>query len=95
MDAIKIRRAPNGKFYAVWHGRPICHNDGNLRYFDSERSAQDLLQGCDLVLTAPLSVVPAIPASPKRGGQAREPLCARRVPTANVRGGLRRLSLVR
>jgi hypothetical protein len=44
----KIRRAPNGKVYAVWHGRVICDTDGGLRYFDTEDDAREFLERCDL-----------------------------------------------
>jgi hypothetical protein len=35
-EFIKIYRAPNGNFYAVWGGRPVCTPSGGLRYFDTE-----------------------------------------------------------
>ena len=38
-DAIKVRRAPNGKFYVSGNGEAICLPNGNLRYFQTERDA--------------------------------------------------------
>ena len=32
-DAIKIRRAPNGKYYVWENGEVICLPNGSLRYF--------------------------------------------------------------
>lgn len=46
--SVKIRRAPNGKVYAVWQGRVICDAGGGLRYFDSEDDARDFLERCNL-----------------------------------------------
>jgi hypothetical protein len=43
----KARRAPNGKFYGVWQGHPVCMLDGVLAYFHSERAAWDFLCQCD------------------------------------------------
>lgn len=53
MDDIKIRRAPSGKFFAVWHDRPICDEDGGLRYFETEEEARVALRRCDLLLAEP------------------------------------------
>ena len=50
MNDIKIRQAPSGKFYAVWHGHPICDEDDGLRYFDTEDTARGALTDCDLVV---------------------------------------------
>jgi len=50
---VKFRRAPSGKVYVVWRGRPICDEDGGLRYFDSEQDARDTLEHCDTVLRVP------------------------------------------
>lgn len=94
MDGIKIRRAPSAKFYAVWHGSPICCDDGNLRYFDTERDARDMLQGCDLILSARPGVAPRM-ATSTRGARAREPLCPHTVPATKAHAGMSRLSLVR
>ncbi len=52
MNAIIIRPAPSGKVYVVWHGHPICDEDGGLRYFNTEEEVRDTLERCDLVLTA-------------------------------------------
>jgi hypothetical protein len=41
---VKFRRAPSGKVYVVWHGNPICDEDGGLRYFDTEEEARDALK---------------------------------------------------
>ena len=38
-DVIKIRRAPNGKYYVSENGEVICVSNGNLRYFATEREA--------------------------------------------------------
>jgi len=38
-DAVKIRRAPNRKFYVWGNGEAICLPNGNLRYFWTEREA--------------------------------------------------------
>jgi len=46
-EFIKIRPAPNGKFYAVWHGRPICDADGGLRYFTDEDEVFEFIERCD------------------------------------------------
>ena len=45
---VVTRRAPNGKFYAVWHTYPICNEDGGLRYFDTEENARDAAEQHDL-----------------------------------------------
>ena len=52
MNAIIIRPATSGKVYVVWHGHPICDEDGGLRYFNTEEEVRDTLERCDLVLTA-------------------------------------------
>lgn len=44
----KIRRAPSGKVYAIWYGRPLCDTDGGLRYFDTEEDAWEFLRQCGL-----------------------------------------------
>lgn len=95
MDGIKIRRAPSGKFYAVWHGCPICRDDGNLRYFDTERDARDVLQGCDLVLCTRPSDAPRMSATSTRAGRPGEPLCPHTVPATKAHAGMSRLSVVR
>jgi len=38
-NPIKLRRAPNGRLYAVCHAQPVCKSDGNLRYFETEHEA--------------------------------------------------------
>jgi len=38
-DALKIRRAPNEKFYVWGNGEAICLPNGSLRYFWTEREA--------------------------------------------------------
>ena len=43
LDAFKIRRAPNRKFYVWENGEAICLPNGNLRYFETEREAWALL----------------------------------------------------
>ena len=58
MKDLIIRRAPSGKVYVVWHGHPICDEDGGLRYFDTEEEARDTLASCDLVLSAAGDVTP-------------------------------------
>ena len=42
-DTLKIRRAPNRKFYVWGNGKAICLPNGNLRYFETEREAWALL----------------------------------------------------
>ena len=42
-DTLKIRRAPNRKFYVWGNGEAICLPNGNLRYFETEREAWALL----------------------------------------------------
>jgi hypothetical protein len=42
-DTLKIRRAPNRKFYVWGNGEAICLPSGNLRYFETEREAWALL----------------------------------------------------
>ena len=44
---IKIRPAPNGKFYAVWRGRPLCDADGRLRYFADKDEVLAFVERCD------------------------------------------------
>jgi hypothetical protein len=44
----QIHRAPNGKFYAVWRGEPICRMSGGLFYFDTDREALEFLNQCDI-----------------------------------------------
>ena len=51
MSEIKIRRAPSGKLYAVWHGHPICDEGDGLCYFDTEEAVRGAVTRCDLVLT--------------------------------------------
>jgi len=46
-DAIKIRRAPNGKFYVSDNGEAICLPNGNLRYFATAREALAFLAEWD------------------------------------------------
>ena len=40
-------RAPNGKYYAIWRGRPVCALPGVLVYFETERDAEEFLIRCD------------------------------------------------
>jgi hypothetical protein len=42
-DAIKIRRAPNGKYYVWENGEVICVPNGSLRYFETQRDAWTFL----------------------------------------------------
>jgi hypothetical protein len=42
-NPIKLRRAPNGRLYAVCHAQPVCRSDGNLRYFETEHEAWTFL----------------------------------------------------
>ena len=54
---VKLRRAPNGKIYAVHNGAPLCDEDGGLLYFDTEADVWGFLerrQG----LRAPANAVP-------------------------------------
>ena len=46
-QAIKIHRAPNGRFYVRRCGEVICLPGGGLRYFESERDACSFLADCD------------------------------------------------
>jgi hypothetical protein len=46
-DAVKIRRAPNGKFYVWGNGEAICLPNGSLRYFQTQRDAWTFLTDCD------------------------------------------------
>jgi len=46
-DVIKIRRAPNGKYYVSENGEVICVSNGNLRYFATEREALAFLGDCE------------------------------------------------
>ena len=48
-EAIKIRPAPNGKFYVRKQGETICLPDGNLRYFTTEHEARTFLAARDAV----------------------------------------------
>jgi hypothetical protein len=41
---INIRPAPNGKFYVVLDGQPVCDAAGGLLYFDDKRDVQRFLQ---------------------------------------------------
>jgi hypothetical protein len=43
----KICRAPNDKFYALWQGRAICKQTGELRYFETMRDARAFLTESD------------------------------------------------
>jgi hypothetical protein len=44
MRNARLRRAPSGKIYVVWHGEPICGDRGNLLYFDDENAAIAFLE---------------------------------------------------
>jgi hypothetical protein len=46
-DALKIRRAPSGKFYGSRDGEAICLPNGNLHYFDTEHEAWAFLADCE------------------------------------------------
>jgi hypothetical protein len=46
-DAIKIRRAPNGKYYVWENGEVICVPNRSLRYFETQRDAWTFLTNCD------------------------------------------------
>jgi hypothetical protein len=46
-DAVKIRRAPNGKFYVWGNGEAISPPNGSLRYFETRRDAWTFLTNCD------------------------------------------------
>ena len=39
----QVFRAPNGRFYVLWRGQPICSMDGDLAYFETERRAGEFL----------------------------------------------------
>ena len=45
-DAVKIRRAPNGKFYVWGNGEAICLPNGSLRYFETEGEVWAFLSIC-------------------------------------------------
>jgi hypothetical protein len=45
--AVKIHRAPNGKFYVWGNGEAICLPNGSLRYFETQRDAWTFLTDCD------------------------------------------------
>jgi hypothetical protein len=38
-NPIKLRRAPNGKIFALCRREPVATAEGRLRYFSSERDA--------------------------------------------------------
>ena len=42
-DAVKICRAPNGKFYVWGNSEAICLSNGSLRYFETQRDARVFL----------------------------------------------------
>ena len=46
-DAVKIHRAPNGKFYVWGNSEAICLPNGSLRYFETPRDAWTFLTNCD------------------------------------------------
>jgi len=46
-EAVKIRCAPNGKFYVRKQGETICLPNGCLRYFATEDDAWAFLADCD------------------------------------------------
>jgi hypothetical protein len=46
-DAVRIRRAPNGKFYVWGNGEAMCLPNGSLRYFETQRDAWKFLTDCD------------------------------------------------
>ena len=46
-DAVKIHRAPNGKFYVWGNSEAICLPNGSLRYFETQRDAWAFLTYCD------------------------------------------------
>jgi len=46
-DALKIRRAPSGKFYGSRDGEAICLPNGNLHYFETEHEARAFLADYD------------------------------------------------
>ena len=46
-DVLKIRRAPNGKFYVYRDGEVICLPNENLRYFETEREVWAFLTDCE------------------------------------------------
>ena len=43
----QAHRAPNGKFYAIWRGQPVCALAGVLLYFETARDAEEFLGQCD------------------------------------------------
>jgi hypothetical protein len=45
-DALKIRRAPNEKFYVWGNGEAIWQPNGSLRYFETQRDAWTFLTEC-------------------------------------------------
>ena len=46
-EALKIRRAPSGKFYGSLDAEAICLPNGNLRYFETEHEARAFLADCE------------------------------------------------
>jgi hypothetical protein len=40
---LKIRRAPNGKFFITRETRAVCTRAGSLLYFEQERDALEFL----------------------------------------------------
>ena len=46
-DAVKIHRAPNGKYYVWGNGEALCMSNGSLRYFVTERDAWKSLTDCE------------------------------------------------
>ena len=49
LDAFKIRRAPNGKFYVRENGEVVCLPNGGLRYFQTKCDARRFLTHCDRI----------------------------------------------
>jgi hypothetical protein len=46
-DEDQVRRAPNGRFYAIWRGQPICVFEAGLLYFETELEAWAFVAQCN------------------------------------------------
>ena len=59
-------RAPNGKYYAIWRGQPVCALAGVLLYFDTERDAEEFTASPSKVIaTASQKSRQSRPAAPR------------------------------